>query len=286
MSINKIAVYQGGQWITENIAVQSSEIVGNIQSSQIDSIANTKITGLTNNSQAAVLAAVSTNGHLYVPTSPVLNTHLTGLTGNVQTQINNLSSSITNLNLSNIDGNIPGSKITGTINTSQTTIKVDGTTDGHVLIPGVASNNNLTIPSNPIQYNILQNIGLPLVRYNGNESFSNFPTCISFSIGSAERKQLRIYSTATSGSYPITFIGMICVQRADSGNIAYVFDNGSDVYICPMSTNTHVAITAGSTQTGTNHTYREIHCGDDSGANRHITVIPFYTNNIYQINTI
>lgn len=103
MPINKIAVYQGEQWITQNIAVQSSDIIGNIQSSQIESLDSSKITGLNHSASYAALAAVNTNGRLIVPSTPVLHTYLTGLKSNVQGQLDtkastdDLSSGLTSL---------------------------------------------------------------------------------------------------------------------------------------------------------------------------------------------
>ena len=120
MSINKIAVYQGGQWITEDIAVAASAISGSISSSQIENISGSKIIGNLyvnpTDSNYPTLRFSGDFSNIHVATIPVVDSvgrivfsdnihqsYLTDLTGNVQNQLDAkattqaLSTSVSNL---------------------------------------------------------------------------------------------------------------------------------------------------------------------------------------------
>lgn len=105
MSISKIAVYQGGQWITEDIAVAASAISGSISSSQISSsgtLSNTIHLG-NNQTQHVLVAGIDVNGNLAYPANEIQLSYLYDLTGKIQPQIDAkattqaLSTSVSNL---------------------------------------------------------------------------------------------------------------------------------------------------------------------------------------------
>ena len=218
MSINKIAVYQGGRWVTEPIGVAASAISGSIASSQITSIDASKISGSIASSQINSLAGSQITG------------------------------SITN-------ATVPSSKISGTIATSQisssgtlsNTIHLGTNQTQHVLVAGIDVHGNLVYPANEIQLSNLYDLtgkiqpqidnvqkykGAVVQAYgNGTSNLAqlNMPSIFSSRLPSSASSTVRFYSSSQNPYYSFLFVGLGSSNQESSTQMSLIYAHGTSV---------------------------------------------------------
>ena len=241
MSINKIAVYQGGRWVTEPIGVAASAISGSIASSQITSIDASKISGSIASSQINSLEGSKINGTIATSQTTI---YLGNSTNNVL-----------------IAGITAGGNLTNSSNHQVKLSDLDGLTDN-------VQN----------QINNVQKYKGAVVQAYGNGTSSleqlNMPSIFSSRLPSSASSTVRFYSSSQNPYYSFLFVGLGSSNQESSTQMSLIYAHGTSVTARLLAGHEAVDF-SNSTSSSSGSTYIYDYRFHNTAANRiYYTLIP------------